>query len=399
MKILLVTHYYSTHAGGIEIVAGTLAALVGQSHEVVWLASDCDRTPDGTGGSIRFVPMRSNNTIEELTGLPFPIWRPRSLARMWVETRDSDIVHLHDFAYSGNWWAFLCAMLRRKPVLITQHVGFIPYRSPILRLMLRLMHATIGRVMLGTATQVVFVSRVVQEYYTSFVHFRRPSLVLANGVDSATFVPPPAGDRERVRGSLALAVSGPVVLFVGRFVEKKGLRILEALAKRMPDVTWLFAGWGAMNPNLWQARNVRVFEDRRGATLVPLYHAADLLVLPSVGEGLPLVLQESMSCGTPVVVGEDTARAVDGPPGGVFACRVGGPETIDAWEELLRQILADPSALSARRRATADFARTRWSWSACAAGYLALFEQLVHRKNAGAVGSAPTTEDCSTSSL
>jgi glycosyltransferase involved in cell wall biosynthesis len=376
MRILVVTHYYPAHAGGIEIVAGMLASRLAASHDVVWLASDCDSAPAETGGTIRFVPMRSNNTIEGLTGLPFPVWGPRSLARLWKETGDADIVHLHDFAYFGNWAAFVCATLRNRPVLITQHVGFIPYRSLTLRLALRLVHATIGRVMLGAAGQVVFVSGVVQEYYARFVHFRRPPLVVANGVDTATFVPAAAEGRERARSPLALDASRPVLLFVGRFVEKKGLHILEALAKRMPDVSWVFAGWGPLNPRRWNAPNVHVFDDRRGAALVPLYQAADLLVLPSVGEGLPLVLQESMSCGTPAVVGEDTARALDGPAGVVFACPVGGSGTVEAWEALLRRLLTDPHAMSKLRRTVADFARARWSWNVCAAGYLALFEQL-----------------------
>ena len=43
------------------------------------------------------------------------------------------------------------------------------------------------------------------------------------------------------------------------------------------------------------------------AELPPLYQAADLLVLPSVGEGFPLVVQEAMACGTPALVGDETA--------------------------------------------------------------------------------------------
>ena len=374
MKLLLVTHYYSTHAGGIEIVAGTVASLLAASHDVVWLASDSDRTPSQSAGTIRFVPMRANNTIERLTGLPFPVWGPASLVRLWKETQLCDIVHLHDFAYFGNWIAFVYAVVHGKPVCITQHVGFIPYRSRVLRFALRVLHATIGRVMLGSAWQVVFVSCVVQEYYARFVRFRRPPVLIPNGVDAATFAPALAEGRRQARASLAIDASRPVLLFVGRFVEKKGLHILEALAQRMPDVSWVFAGWGPINPGQWGAPNVYVFNGRHGAGLVTLYQAADLLVLPSVGEGLPLVLQESMSCGTPVVVGEDTARAVDGPAGIVFGCRVGGPETVDTWERSLRAILAKPASLAELRQTVADFARERWSWKRCAASYAELFD-------------------------
>ena len=148
MRVVVVTHYYSTHGGGIEIVAGALAKVLGTSNQIVWVASDCDPIPSDLA-SVTFVPMRSLNVIERLTGLPFPLWGPVSLVRLWRATRDADVIHLHDFAYLGNWFAFAYGGLRHKPVCITQHVGFISYRNGVLRLILRMVHVTIGRFMLG----------------------------------------------------------------------------------------------------------------------------------------------------------------------------------------------------------------------------------------------------------
>jgi phosphatidylinositol alpha-1,6-mannosyltransferase len=381
MRILVVTHYYSTHRGGIEIVAGTLAAMFSLRHDVVWAASDCDAEPATSGKSLRFVPMRAANVIERSTGLPFPIWGPRSLVRLWRETRDADLVHLHDVTYFGNWVAFAYAVLCGKPIFITQHVGFIPYRSPILRVALRALHATVGRIMFAHADQVVFVSSVVRDYYARFVRFRNSPLVVANGVDIRTFAAASAGSRERARAEIGLDQARPVLLFVGRFVEKKGLRILEDLARRLTEVSWIFAGWGPLDPRRWNCPHVQVFEGRRGAALVPFYQAANLLVLPSVGEGLPLVVQESMSCGTPALVGEDTAEAVAAPPGLLFECLVGGVRTVDAWEASLRRILSDLPALNKRQQEIAAFAKAKWSWDTCAGAYLSLFEQIARRSS------------------
>ena len=379
MRVLVVTHYYSTHGGGIEIVAGALARVLAASHQVTWVASDCDPIPSGLERLVTFVPMRSANTIERLTGLPFPLWGPGSLIRLWRVSRDVDVIHLHDFAYLGNWFAFVFGGMRRQPVCITQHVGFIPYRSAALRLILRMMHATIGRVMLGRAAQVIFVSKVVQRYFEAIVTFRRPTRVIANGVDTEIFTATGSDGMAAARAELNLDPSRPVLLFVGRFVEKKGLHILEALVRCFPEVSWLFAGWGALNPGRWNAPNVRVLEGRGGATLRPLYRAADLLVLPSIGEGLPLVVQESMSCGTPVIVGEDTAEAIDAPKDLVFTCAVGGAETAAAWEREIRRILNDREGLSRVRPSVAEFARGRWSWPTCAAHYSAVYDDLLVR--------------------
>lgn len=380
MKLLLVTHYYPAHRGGIEIIAGEIVRRLAGSHEIVWAASDCDPSPDCGAGAVRAAPMRSMNVIERVFGVPLPLWGPRSCIRLCALVHQCDIVHLHDFAYVGNWIAFLAARWFGKPIVITQHVAIVPYRSRVLTFVQKVLHATVGRFILGSADQVVLYSHVVRAHYERFVRFRRPPMMIANGVDTETFAAASPSDRSRARAELGLDPSKPVLLFVGRFVEKKGLSILEELVRRITDMSWVLAGWGPIDPRTWNAPNVRVYGSRKGAELVPLYHAADLLVLPSVGEGLPLVVQESLSCGTPVIVGDDTAAAVNAPPSIVFACRVGEAEerqqTVGEWDARLRSEVRALRAAPQVRSDAAAFARASWSWTSCADRYAALFEQL-----------------------
>jgi Glycosyltransferase len=375
MRVLLVTHYYSTHRGGIESVAGQLASLLGREHDIVWAASDCDPSPDSLPARVRFLRMRTSNVVERLTGLPLPIWGPLSAVQLVRSIRGADVVHLHDFSYLGNVLAWLFAKLRRKPVVITQHIGLVPIRNRMFRVLLQLIHLTLGPILLRAANRVVFISRVVRDHYLGRVTFAVPPLVIENGVDTSLFVPGEKNQREQARVALGLDPARPVVLFVGRFVEKKGLNILRDLVSRVRDVTWVFAGWGPLDPNSWGEPHVLVLKDRSGRTLVPLYHAADLMVLPSVGEGLPLVIQEALSCGTTVLTGTDTAAAVNAPSDAVYSCDV-RPDAVEKWEAEIRRLVDTRHVRLARRLAIAEFARTRWSWDVCAAAYSDLFASL-----------------------
>ena len=67
MRILLVTHYYPEHAGGIEIIAGQIATrLARRGVEVCWAASDSGETADPTG--VTRLPMSACNLAERRPG-------------------------------------------------------------------------------------------------------------------------------------------------------------------------------------------------------------------------------------------------------------------------------------------------------------------------------------------
>lgn len=372
-RLAMVTHYFPSHGGGIERVAWELARRLAASGacSVTWLASAIDPPPAQTPEGMRCVPVAACNVAERRLGFPFPLWSPVGLARVVSAVRRADTVHIHDCVYLPNLVAALAARLYGRRLVVTQHVGMVPYRNPLLRGLLALANRLLGRLVLGRAGQAVFVSAAVLDYFRRLVAFRRPPLYIPNGVDIQVFVPVSLERRRALRRGLA-GEATPILLFVGRFVEKKGLRLLERLARRGAHARWVFAGAGPLDPVAWGLHNVVVRRNASADELARLYQAADLLVLPSVGEGFPLVVQEAMACGTPALVTDQTAAGAPEAAGVLLAepLSPGDPEA--RWADRIETLLADPEKLVALRSRVAEFARAHWSWERCAARYAEL---------------------------
>jgi glycosyltransferase involved in cell wall biosynthesis len=318
--------------------------------------------------------MRAWNFTERLFGFPYPLWSPISLVHLWKAVRDSDIVHLHDSLYMGNVFAFLFARLLRKPVVITQHVGFIPYSQPFLQAILTLAQRLIAYPLLRYCDQSTFISEKVQDYFLRSVSFQRAPVFIPNGVATAVFHPVGALQRQCMRNELGLPGDKSLMLFVGRFVEKKGMLTLRSLATHFGNCEWIFIGWGPIAPDTWGLANVHCLGSMDRTHIVPYYQIADLFVLPSVGEGFPLVVQEAMACGTPVLISEDTADGMKNIKSVAF---VSYP-SLDHLMPVLTSILSSPAALEVRRQQVSAFAQQHWDWDICTDRYRQLFLELIH---------------------
>ena len=370
VRIVLVSHYYPAHRGGVERVAGQLAERLARAGvaRIDWHASDCDTPPDLAG--VQCTPGRSWNAFERGLGFPYPIWTPSALRRLGTAASNADVVHLHDCLYLPNVVAFLAARLAGRPVLVTQHIGFVPYRNPLLRLLVGAANRRVGGFVLGRATRVVFESETVRRYFERFVRFREPPLLVPNGVDTEAFAPAEPAHKEALRAQQGANPGTPLFLFVGRFVEKKGLPVLRALAGHFPSVRWILAGWGSLDPQAWGLPNVTVVRSPSIRELLPLYQAADLFVLPSAGEGFPLAVQEAMACGTPALIGTETAAGSPDAP--ILSETTTAEDTAARWIARIDALLREPQTLDDLRPRVAAFAREQWSWQACVDRYAAV---------------------------
>lgn len=101
------------------------------------------------------------------------------------------------------------------------------------------------------------------------------------------------------------------VLFVGRLVEVKGVRIIFDLAKMLLDINFVIVGSGPLAKELQQKsasfRNVKFVGKVENKNLPLYYSAADILLIPSqlieqeYKEGMPRVMIEALYCGLPVI--------------------------------------------------------------------------------------------------
>jgi glycosyltransferase involved in cell wall biosynthesis/peptidoglycan/xylan/chitin deacetylase (PgdA/CDA1 family) len=175
--------------------------------------------------------------------------------------------------------------------------------------------------------------------------------VVPRGVDSDLFTP---GNQSEARRRLGIAVEGNVLVWVGRMVPVKGLDVLLQACTRLVESVIPFrlylVGKGPLEHELRQSCQSLGLMDRvffpgpcSHQELGDWYRAADWTVLPSRAEGIPNVLRESLSCGTPFV-----ASNVGGIP--ELACygpnRLVPPEDAAALADALAAALTEPRRLA-----------------------------------------------------
>jgi glycosyltransferase involved in cell wall biosynthesis len=207
---------------------------------------------------------------------------------------------------------------------------------------------------------------------------------------------PPKRSRHATRAALGIAPDVPLILTIGRMTEQKGygylLDAVPGVLAAFPDAHFVWAGEGPLYGDLCARLEAAHLTDSvhmlgRRDDARELMAAADLFVLPSLFEGLPLVILEAMAAGTPIVAtytGGTPEAMTDGVHGALVP-----PGDAAALQSAIIAALQD----NMLRRTWAQAGRTQYT-RAFSAGRMAgetaaLYRRLLTRTDRLVLQSAP----------
>lgn len=209
---------------------------------------------------------------------------------------------------------------------------------------------------------------------------------ISNFIDFASFSPP---EPDQIIGMKEKAGFGQnrIVVFSGRFIERKGIPFLlqawQSLYNDFPDARLVFLGDGPLLADMRRMAGELGIENSvqfRGHVprVKNLLQAADIFVFPSLQEGMPNSLLEAMACGLPPVatrIGGVEDIIVDGENGILIE-----PADVASLAAGLRRLLADEKLASTMASRASQTIQDHYSLDGTIPKYLALYRSLLERR-------------------
>ena len=360
MKIIQVTKYFRPFQTGAGVHVEQLSRqLAIRGHDVTIYTYD-----------------RGQQPAQEILGGTKVIRVPHAFAdvamlRALLRQRDADLIHAHAM-WPHVRSAFLAAQIRGWPFVLTPHHTHAFCSNSVFGGRLALPRKWLWHALTRESQAVLYLNGAERR---SLEEARVASDRLwqtANAVDLSVFRPT---DGSAVRRELGL--SGPVVLFVGRFEQHKGIYDLLAavpiVVTRQPQTTFLLVGGPPVDDGSTEvdevldriaaanlASFVKVHSHLPHRQLAQVYSAADVFVGPSRFEAFGLVYLEAMACGTPVV-----ATDTFGPREFIEDRETGmlvPPRSPAAMAEAITTLLSDPELAATIAARAKRMVESKYTW-------------------------------------
>jgi D-inositol-3-phosphate glycosyltransferase len=395
MRIVSISHYALPHVGGLEAVVDALATgLARRGHDVTAISSTAGLR-DGLGVARSSLPEYRmiyvpalNRFFEARLGVPYPLFSPSLVPVLRREIARADVVHVHGFLFQSSLVAQ--ALARRAPnrpvVVLTEHVGHVPYESRVLDRIEAAAIGTLGKWSARSSDAIVVYNRRVEELIAQLSPSARLRWI-DNGVDTEFFRPPSESERVRLRKEFGWD-ERPRVLFGGRAVAKKGFDVALESARRAGGAFRL-AVVGTFRPPAG-APNVELLGLLSRERMAEALRAADALVAPARGEGLPITILEALASGLPTVGSDDPGYSAALADFGAAVRLM--PVDAAAMERALVEVVSDPSARAAAE-AGVELVKSRFSVEACVSEHERLYRELLDARDVADGPQAPSPRE------
>jgi len=308
MKIAHVSSEYYPTIGGVGQVVKELAERqVSSGHEVHVFTSDWDKEK------------RIKKSEEIINGVfvhrCYHIARVANFATIWPSiffellTKNFDIIHSHAFGHVHSILASYVAKLKGTTHIHTTHCPWTDAnRSTLGRLGVIISYNFFSRLALKLTDKIIAITPWEFNFLKKFGAKDNQIVNIPNGMSELFFI---KIKDNKFKKKHKINSKEKLVLFFGRLNITKGpdnfVQIAKLILKERRDVTFVIRG-----PDEGMRKTVRKLiggekkiillpETRDRRKIIEMYQSADVFVLPSFREGLPLTLFEAMASGLPIV--------------------------------------------------------------------------------------------------
>ncbi|MCH7568288.1 MAG: glycosyltransferase family 4 protein [Nanoarchaeota archaeon] len=314
MKIAHVCPFYTPAIGGVKQVVEELAKRqLAAGNEVHIFTSDWDKE------------RRVKKKEEIIDGIYVHrckhIFRIANFATIWPSVflrllnEDFDIIHSHVFGHVHFVLAAFASKIKGIPHIHTTHCPWTDaFRSLPGKLGILISYNIISRIALKFTDKIIAITPWEINFIKKYSSTKDQIVVIPNGMGEIFFIKIKNNDFKK-----KLNIKNKLVLFFGRLNITKGpekfVEIAHSILKERKDVTFVIRGPDEGMREIVrkkignEKRIILLPETRDRKEIIKMYQAADVFVLPSYREGLPLTLFEAMASGNPIV-----ASPVNGVP-------------------------------------------------------------------------------------
>jgi L-malate glycosyltransferase len=339
MRILVLIHEYPPIGGGGGKVAEDICeGLVKYGHQVRVITSHLKGLPEREMRSgVELVRLRSGRKFAYKASFSsMALYIFSGFFRAMKDIRDwkPDVIHIH-FAVPAGVLGKMVSTLTGVPYVLTAHLGDVPGGVPEKTgKWFKWVRPFTPPVWSG-AKKVIAVSAFTRDLALNY--YPVPIEVIPNGVELDRYDPGPIKVNDP-----------PRIVFAGRFVTQKNpLQVVRTLGE-IKDIPWLctMVGDGPLKPEVEEEIKRLELTDRiqlpgwvTPAEVVEWFRESDVLFMPSLSEGLPVVGVQAMAMGLAVVAsraGGFIDLVEQGKNGYLFE-----PDDRQSFSQVFREVLQD----------------------------------------------------------
>ncbi len=294
--ILIISPFFSPNIGGVETHLDDLTSLLAKTYRV-YVHTYTPLTTSNTKFQLvekhknltiyrhRWIGQNLFHKLEKYPILQFVYLTPLLFLHtfFWLATNQKKISTIHSHGFNAAFIGLFVSIFFKKRHIISTHAVYDHLSSS--KLLTYVIDNSYKTLTLSLASQKQLISWGINKAKLAVYRY---------WIDLEIFKP---------RSPKTKHFS---ILFVGRLIEKKGVKLLVKIATSMPNIDFIFIGTGPLSTylkNLAPKHNNIKFLGKIDNKYLPRYYSqSHLTCVPSLyQEGFGRVVMESVACGTPVL--------------------------------------------------------------------------------------------------